>query len=121
MNNKEKVIKFLIDKYNSEDSNDIKIYKSDIEKLNINDKEAAKILLTLNDSKLISIKAKSIHNDFNMFWYVTILPSSLEYFDKQKHNKVSNKREWVRTYIPIMFSSISIIISIISLLITMHK
>ncbi len=121
MDNKEKIIKFLIDKYNTEDSNNIRIYKNDIEKLGIDEKEASKILSILNDNKMITIKTRPTHNDFSIFWYVTILPACLEYFDTQKYHRIANRREWVRTYIPVTFSLIAIVISIISLLITIYN
>ena len=101
MNNKEKIIQFLINKYNDSNSNPIKIDRTDISILQI----------------LIIAKPRSPHKDFSLYWEITIKTECLEYFNNKKRAKTTNRRDWIRTYVPITLSFSSIIISIIALII----
>ena len=117
MNNKEKIIQFLINKYNDSNSNPIKIDRTDISILQIPEKEIIKILNTLHEDGLIIAKPRSPHKDFSLYWEITIKTECLEYFNNKKRAKTSNRRDWIRTYVPITLSFSSIIISIIALII----
>ena len=108
MNNKEKVIQLLINEFNN--SNDIGV-------LQIPEKEIIKILNTLHEDGLIIAKPKSPHKDFSLYWEITIRTECLEYFNNKKRAKTTNRRDWIRTYVPITLSIASIIISIIALII----
>lgn len=121
MDNKEKLIKFLISEYNNDRSDQIRISKDDIKKLNIPENIAIKILLSLQEDGLITAKPKSPHKDFSAFWDITINTKCLEYFNNKKQRKIINKREFVRTYIPIIISSIALAVSICSLLLNLYK
>lgn len=116
MTNKENVIQLLITEYNKGSSNPIKLYKSDIGGLDIPEDEIIKILFTLHEDGLIIANPKSPHKDFSIFWEITITSKCLNYFHTLKQSRVTNRREWVRTYIPITLSTLSLIISAISLL-----
>lgn len=117
MNNKEKVIQLLINEFNSSNSNPIKIDRNDIGVLQIPEKEIIKILNTLHEDGLIIAKPKSPHKDFSLYWEITIRTECLEYFNNKKRAKTTNRRDWIRTYVPITLSIASIIISIIALII----
>nr|DAP03830.1 MAG TPA: Transcription regulator, Crp family binding, winged helix-turn-helix motif [Caudoviricetes sp.] len=117
MNNKEKIIQFLINKYNDSNSNPIKIDRTDISILQIPEKEIIKILNTLHEDGLIIAKPRSPHKDFSLYWEITIKTECLEYFNNKKRAKTTNRRDWIRTYVPITLSFSSIIISIIALII----
>ena len=117
MNNKEKIIQFLINKYNDSNSNPIKIDRTDISILQIPEKEIIKILNTLHEDGLIIAKPRSPHKDFSLYWEITIKTECLEYFNNKKLAKTTNRRDWIRTYVPITLSFSSIIISIIALII----
>lgn len=121
MDNKEKIVQFLINEYNNNNSNPIKIDKNDISNLNISEEEIIKILNTLHEDGLIIAKPRSPHKDFSLYWEVTIKTECLNYFKNQKITKISNRREWIRTYIPVTISSISLIVSIIALIISIIK
>lgn len=117
MNNKEKIIQFLINKYNDSNSNPIKIDRTDISILQIPEKEIIKIRNTLHEDGLIIAKPRSPHKDFSLYWEITIKTECLEYFNNKKRAKTTNRRDWIRTYVPITLSFSSIIISIIALII----
>ncbi|MBU5473997.1 hypothetical protein [Roseburia sp. MSJ-14] len=121
MDNKEKVIQLLIDEYNNSNSNPIQIDKNDIGVLQIPEKEIIKILNTLHEDGLIIAKPRSPHKDFSLYWEITIKSECLEYFNNKKQVKIANKRDWIKTYIPIIISSLSLIISIAALVISIIK
>ena len=79
-----------------------------------------KIFYTLHEDGLIIAKPRSPHKDFSLYWEITIKTECLEYFNNKKHAKTTNRRDWVRTYVPITLSVASIIISIIALIIAAY-
>lgn len=121
MNNKEKVIQLLINEFNNSNSNPIKIDRNDIGILQIPEKEIIKILNTLHEDGLIIAKPRSPHKDFSSYWEITVKSECLEYFNNKKQVKIANKRDWIKTYIPIIISSLSLIISIAALVISIIK
>ena len=121
MDNKEKVIQLLINKYNDSNSNPIKIERDDIGILQIPEQEICKILLTLNEDELIIAKPRSPHKDFSLYWEITIKTECLEYFNNKKQAEIADKRDWIKTYIPIFISSLSLAISIAALVISIIK
>ena len=88
MNNKEKIIQFLINKYNDSNSNPIKIDRTDISILQIPEKEIIKILNTLHEDGLIIAKPRSPHKDFSLYWEITIKTECLEYFNNKNVPKL---------------------------------
>lgn len=121
MDNKEKIIQLLINEYNNSHSNPIRISRNDIDLIQIDEHEAAQILCTLDADGLITAKHLSSRNDFSVFWEITVKTECLEYFKNKNHAKVLNRREWVRTYMPITISSLSLIISLLALIISIYK
>ena len=121
MNNKEEVIQLLINEYNNSNSNPIKIDRTDIGILQIPEQEICKTLLTLSEDGVIIAKPRSPHKDFSLYWEITIKSECLEYFNNKKQAKIANKRDWIKTYIPIIISSLSLVISIAALVISIIK
>ena len=121
MDNKEKVIQLLIDEYNNSNSNPIQIDKNEIGVLQIPEKKIIKILNTLHEDGLIIAKPRSPHKDFSLYWEITVKSDCLEYFNNKKQVKIANKRDWIKTYIPIIISSLSLVISIAALVISIIK
>ena len=121
MNNEEKVIQLLINEYNNSNSNPIKIDRTDIGILQIPEQEICKTLLTLSEDGVIIAKPRSPHKDFSLYWEITIKSECLEYFNNKKQAKIANKRDWIKTYIPIIISSLSLVISIAALVISIIK
>ena len=121
MDNKEKIIQLLINKYYDSNSNPIKIDRTDIGILQIPEQEICKTLLTLSEEGVIIAKPRSPHKDFSLYWEITIKSECLEYFTNKKQVKIANKRDWIKTYIPIIISSLSLVISIAALVISIIK
>ena len=121
MNNKEKVIQLLINEFNNSNSNPIQIDRNDIGILQIPEKEIIKILNTLHEDGMIIAKPRSPHKDFSLYWEITIKTECLEYFNNKKRAQTTNRRDWIRTYIPIIISSVSLLISIAALIISIIK
>ena len=117
MNNREKIIKFLNKEQKRKKINPILIDKSDTQELKMSEEEIRSTLHTLADENFIRIEHKPIHEDFDRFWKIFIKEECIEYFDKKKTKKIENRRDWIRTYVPITLSIASIIISIIALII----
>ena len=121
MDNKEKIIQLLINKYYDSNSNPIKIDRTDIGILQIPEQEICKTLLTLIEDGVIIAKPRSPHKDFSLYWEITIKSECLEYFTNKKQVKIANKRDWIKTYIPIITSSLSLVISLAALVISIIK
>lgn len=121
MNNKEKVIQLLINEYNNSTSNPIKIDKNDIKILQISENEIIKILLTLQEDGLIIAKSISPHKDFSLYWEITVKTNCLNYFQNQKHAEILDKRNRIKTYTPIIISSLSLLVSIAALVVSIIK
>ena len=121
MDNKEKIIQLLINKYYDSNSNPIKIDRTDIGILQIPEQEICKTLLTLSEDGVLIAKPRSPHKDFSLYWEITIKSECLEYFTNKKQVKIANKRDWIKTYIPIITSSLSLVISIAALVISIIK
>ena len=96
----------------------MRIYKKDINTLQIPEKEVIKILNTLHEDKLIIAKPRSPHKDFSSYWDITVNTECLEYFNTKNRLKILNRRDIIKTYAPITLSIISTIISIIALIIS---
>ena len=89
--------------------------------LQIPEQEICKTLLTLSEDGVIIAKPRSPHKDFSLYWEITIKSECLEYFTNKKQAKIANKRDWIKTYIPIIISSLSLVISIAALVISIIK
>lgn len=117
MSNKEKVIKLLISIYNETCSNPIKLSRTDIETLDISEKEVIQILNTLNEDKLIIANPKSPRQDFSVFWEISISTECISYFINLEIDERNDRRVRIQTYAPLILSIIAIIISTIDLII----
>lgn len=109
ISDKEKVITFLINELENSKNNEVSISKNDVAKINLTEQQIVKILYLLQSDGLIDIKVKSVHDDFSRFWTVELNSSCVFYFESKKTSKTNNRREWVRTYIPLIISSIALI------------
>lgn len=74
------------------------------------DKQIIKKLNELENLGFITIKWYSPnHNNLNYAVDVTVLKDSINYFADKKKNRTSNKRDWIKTYIPITISFIALL------------
>lgn len=74
------------------------------------DKQIIKKLNEFENLGFITIKWYSPnHNNLNYAVDVTVLKDSINYFADKKKNRTSNKRDWIKTYIPITISFIALL------------
>ena len=74
------------------------------------DKQIIKKLNEFEYLGFITIKWYSPnHNNLNYAVDVTVLKDSINYFADKKKNRTSNKRDWIKTYIPITISFIALL------------
>ena len=96
---------------------------------NIDDKKLIQVLTYLEQINFIKIKWISVHHDnLNYAVDITLLPDGSNYFDNKKEQSKSNRRKWIKTYIPIIISLIALvksfeteIISILKLIVQLLK
>lgn len=117
MTNEEKVIKFLNDKFQHSDNNIVSINKTDLPTIGLSEQETVRSLYLLREDHFLDFVQKSPHDNFSMFWRVSLKSRCVHYFDNKETASVNNRREWVQTYAPVILSSIAVIISIIALVV----
>lgn len=81
MTKEEQLINFFLNKYQESNTNEVTISKKDCEALNMSDEETSRIIHTLKEDGLLTIKRKFIHNDFSMYWTIGLKSSCPHYFD----------------------------------------
>lgn len=76
---------------------------------NINNKELIQILTYLEQVDFIKIKWTGvIHKDLTAAVNITVLPDGVNYFSNKKRQKKTNRKEFIRLYIPIVISLLSL-------------
>ena len=93
------------------------------------DKEIIQALNMFEKYNLMKVKWYGTNRDnLDMAVTIDILPDGESYFKNKKNNKTSSRREWVRTYIPIILSTIALlksfqseIISVVKLIVQLPK
>lgn len=74
------------------------------------DKQIIKKLNEFENLGFVTIKWYSPnHNDLNYAVDVTVLKDGINYFADKKKNRTSNRRDWIKTYIPITISFIALL------------
>lgn len=74
------------------------------------DKQIIKKLNELENLDFITIKWYSQnHNNLDCAVDITILKDGINYFSNKKKNKISNKRDRIKTYVPITISFIALL------------
>lgn len=74
------------------------------------DKQIIKELNRFENLGFITVKWYSPnHNNLNYAVDVTVLKDGINYFADKKKNRTSNKRDWIKTYIPITISFIALL------------
>ena len=104
----EKILRWLLS-LKTDIQNTITISNSMTEYTNgYTDKQIIKKLNEFENLGFITIKWYSTnHNNLNYAVDVTVLKDSINYFADKKKNRTSNKRDWIKTYIPITISFIA--------------
>lgn len=109
MRNEEKVIKFLLNEFPNSTNNIVSVNKNDLPTIGLTEKETIQALYLLEDDGLIDIVKKSVHNNFSIVWKIHLNPSCIHYFADRKSKFASNRRDWIRTYLPLSISIISLL------------
>lgn len=117
MNKREQVIRFLNKKVINSTSNIVSISQNDLKNINLSEREIIQVIYLLAEDKLIRIIDKSVHDDFSRYWNIALTSDCVDYFENKKIISIANRREWIKTYIPITLSISAIIISILSLVV----
>lgn len=99
----------MLAKYESSKTNIVSVSKNDIGTINLTEQEIIQTLYLLQEDGYVSIKEKSVHDDLGRYWNVALKSSCIHYFENKKENKISRKRDWIKTYIPIIISLIALI------------
>lgn len=74
------------------------------------DKQIIKKLNEFENLGFVTIKWYSPnHNNLNYAVDVTVLKDGINYFADKKKNRTSNRREWIKTYIPVTISFIALL------------
>ena len=114
MNTKERVIKFLLSKEREYNNNKLSVdvgrnsfFESEIS--DIGEDEFINQISILETEGLIKVNFRTAHRDLKYFITIDLLEPILNYFDNKKSKTKSNRREWVRTYLPITISGIALL------------
>ena len=116
--NKEIIIKLLLDKYFSGNSNEISFSKKDCKNLNIPESDVTRIIYRLQEEGLLHIKFKSVHNNFSGFWTLQIMPLCVDYFKIKKDDITGKRRKSLsefRAWITLIIAILAFLLSIFSL------
>lgn len=111
----EQLIKFFNKKYEDSKTNEVSINKHELPDLNLSEKEASRTIYLLQEEGLLKIKQKSVHDDFSVFWTVTLNPSCVYYFDNKKSDKKEQRRllfNEIRAWITLIIAIAALIHSI---------
>ena len=117
MTNDERVIKFLNDKFQYSDNNIVSINKTDLPTIGLSEKEAVQSLYILREDRFLDFVQKSVHDDFSMFWKVSLKSKCIHYFEtKQENKKARHKEIWkeIRAWATLAVAIIALFVSIFS-------
>ncbi len=103
------LIKFLINKFKDSKTNEVSISKNDLERISLTEQEVIQTIYLLQEDDLLEIKEKSVHDDLSRYWTFILKSSCIHYFDNKRDKSIANKRERIRTYVPITISFIALI------------
>ena len=81
LNNEEKLIKFLFEKFNNGRNNIVSVSKNDLPTIGMEENDVIRTFYVLQEDGFINIKEKSIHDDFSRFWTVELKSTCLHRFD----------------------------------------
>lgn len=115
LSKEERLIKFFNDKFKNSKTNEVSINKHELPDLNLSEKEASRTIYLLQEEGLLKIKQKSVHDDFSVFWTVTLNPSCVYYFDNKKSDIKEQRRKLfneIRAWITLIIAIAALIHSI---------
>ena len=111
----EKLIKFLINKYEKSDTNEVSIAKKEIPEIGLPEEEIIRTIFLLKEDGMFDIIQKSVHNDFSIFWKLSLKPRCVHYFEEKGKEQSKQLREWLWWGIPTLLSVGALIVAICAL------
>lgn len=114
MKTKERVIQYLLSKDRNYNDNKISVDVgrksfSESEICDIGEEEFINQISILETEGLIRVNFRTAHRDLKYYITIDLHAPILNYFNNKKSNSKSNRREWVRTYLPITISGIALL------------
>ena len=116
MNNSEKLIKYLIHKFEESNTNSIYIYQKELSEISLSEKEVVQTVQLLKEDGLLEIKKISPNYNLSIPCIVALNSGCVHYFENKKMAGAANRRNWIQSYGAAILSIIAIIISIIALI-----
>lgn len=111
----ETLIKFLIDKYEKSDTNEVSINKHELPDIGLPEQEVIRTIFLLKEDGMFDIIQKSTHNDFSVFWKLALKPRCVHYFEDKSKEQSKELREWLWWGIPTALSIGALVVAIIAL------
>lgn len=111
----EKLIKFLISKYEKSDTNEVSINKHELPNIGLPEQEIIRTIFLLKEDGMFDIIQKSTHNDFSVFWKLALKPCCVHYFEDKSKEQRKELKEWLWWGIPTILSIGALIVAIIAL------
>lgn len=112
--NEEKLLKHLLDKFNKSQTNVVYLYLSDLESLEIEEKEASRLLYVLQEDDKIVISKNPVNKDFSFCWTINLKSTGIHYFDNKQEHIKAKRVDRFRFWVPVILSAIAIIASIVT-------
>ena len=116
MNNSEKLIKYLIHKFETSNTNSIYIYQKELSEIGLSELEVVQTIHLLKEDGLLEIEKISPHNDLSIPCILALKSKCVHYFENKKIINAENRRNWISTYGTAILSIVAIVISIIALI-----
>ena len=111
----EQLIEFLNKKLENSNTNEVSINRHELPDLNLSEQEASRMIYLLQEEKLLTIKQKSVHDDFSRYWVVALSPSRVHYFENKKSGNKEQRRKLfneIRAWITLIIAIAALIHSI---------
>ena len=111
----EQLIEFLNKKLENSNTNEVSINRHELPDLNLSEQEASRMIYLLQEEKLLTIKQKSVHDDFSRYWVVALSPSCGHYFENKKSGNKEQRRKLfneIRAWITLIIAIAALIHSI---------
>ncbi len=111
----EQLIEFLNKKLENSNTNEVSINRHELPDLNLSEQEASRMIYLLQEEKLLTIKQKSVHDDFSRYWVVALSPSCVHYFENKKSGNKEQRRKLfneIRAWFTLIIAIVALIHSI---------
>ena len=111
----EKLIKFLIAKYDKSSINEVSISQHELPEIGLSEQEIIRTIFLLKEDGMFDVFHQSPHNDFSVFWKLTLKPRCVHYFEDKSKEQSKELREWLWWGIPTALSIGALVVAIIAL------